>query len=68
MKAIGLDSKPLQAFDYSTARVVLLTSVPGYHKGNSMKKYGHLQLREALKRENFVDNFQQSRLLCQVNI
>ncbi|ETL99385.1 hypothetical protein L917_03780 [Phytophthora nicotianae] len=33
----------LKRFDFSTARVALVPSVPGVHKGKDMEKYGHLR-------------------------
>jgi tyrosyl-DNA phosphodiesterase 1 len=39
-------------FDFSTARAVLLPSVPGYHLADHdvMHRYGHLKLRQAVRR------------------
>jgi tyrosyl-DNA phosphodiesterase 1 len=39
-------------FDFSTARAVLLPSVPGYHHADHdvMHRYGHLKLRQAVRR------------------
>ncbi|KAG6972586.1 hypothetical protein JG687_00001387 [Phytophthora cactorum] len=39
----------LKRFDFSTARVALVPSVPGVHKGKDMEKYGHLCVRKLLK-------------------
>ncbi|KAG3115967.1 hypothetical protein PI124_g7170 [Phytophthora idaei] len=39
----------LKRFDFSTARVALVPSVPGVHKGKDMEKYGHLRVRKLLK-------------------
>ncbi|KAF1791235.1 Tyrosyl-DNA phosphodiesterase C-terminal domain [Phytophthora cactorum] len=36
----------LKRFDFSTARVALVPSVPGVHKGKDMEKYGHLCVRK----------------------
>ncbi|KAG6576583.1 Tyrosyl-DNA phosphodiesterase 1 [Phytophthora cinnamomi] len=39
----------LKRFDFSTAHVALVPSVPGVHKGKDMEKYGHLRVRKLLK-------------------
>ncbi|KAG7376670.1 tyrosyl-DNA phosphodiesterase 1 [Phytophthora pseudosyringae] len=46
---VKLFSRELKRFDFSTARVALVPSVPGVHKGTEMEKYGHLRVRKLLK-------------------
>ncbi|CAI5700601.1 unnamed protein product [Peronospora effusa] len=41
--------RELKCYDFSTARVLLVPSVPGVHKGKDMEKYGHLRVRKLLK-------------------
>jgi tyrosyl-DNA phosphodiesterase-1 len=36
----------LKKFDFSTAKVALIPSVPGVHKGNKMHRYGHLRVKK----------------------
>ena len=41
-------AKDLRSFDFSTTNDILITSVPGYHKGESMHLYGHMKVRKYL--------------------
>jgi hypothetical protein len=36
-----VESEKLKEYDFRTANVVLITSVPGYHKGSSLNNYGY---------------------------
>ncbi len=65
----GLNITALRAFDYSTARVALVASVPGAHKGQAMASYGHLRLRALLAQQHFAHKFigLGSRLVAQVS-
>ena len=38
----------IRQYDYSSAYAVLIPSVPGYHKGMTMNKYGYLKLRKEI--------------------
>ncbi|KAL6207085.1 hypothetical protein ACLB2K_024330 [Fragaria x ananassa] len=52
--------------DYLSAlKVRLIASVPGYHTGNNMKKWGHLKLRTVLQECTFDKEFQKSPLAYQ---
>ncbi|KAL3671324.1 hypothetical protein V7S43_003254 [Phytophthora oleae] len=53
----------LKRFDFSAARVALVPSIPGVHKGKDMERYGHLRVRSLLKMYNVppTDN----PLICQ---
>ncbi|RLN47107.1 hypothetical protein BBJ29_008559 [Phytophthora kernoviae] len=55
----------LKRFDFSVARVALVSSVPGVYKGKDMEKYGHLRVRKLLKMFKIppTDN----PLICQRN-
>ncbi|KAI7729884.1 hypothetical protein M8C21_010024, partial [Ambrosia artemisiifolia] len=53
-------------FDYSKATVRLIASVPGYHSGSSIKKWGHMKLRSVLQDCVFDKEFQNSPLIYQV--
>ena len=44
---LPLISEKLKLFDYSSAKVFLITSVPGYHTDNK-EKYAHLKLKKLL--------------------
>ncbi|XP_058736831.1 tyrosyl-DNA phosphodiesterase 1-like [Vicia villosa] len=52
-------------FDYSDAMVRLIASVPGYHSGNGLKKWGHMKLRSVLQECTFDEEFKKSPLVYQ---
>ncbi|CAN1319058.1 Tyrosyl-DNA phosphodiesterase 1, partial [Linum perenne] len=52
-------------FDYTDARVRLIASVPGYHTGPNMKKWGHLKLKAILQECVFDKEFKSSPLIYQ---
>ncbi|CAN8299931.1 unnamed protein product [Cochlearia groenlandica] len=52
-------------FDYSAATVRLIASVPGYHTGSNMKKWGHMKLRTILQECVFDKEFRRSPLVYQ---
>ncbi|KAK2644410.1 hypothetical protein Ddye_019605 [Dipteronia dyeriana] len=52
-------------FDYSSATVRLIASVPGYHTGPNLKKWGHMKLRTVLQECTFDKEFQKSPLIYQ---
>ncbi|TMW64207.1 hypothetical protein Poli38472_012829 [Pythium oligandrum] len=55
--------KELSRFDFSTATVALIPSVPGAHTGKAMHKYGHLRVRALLK--HFAVAPSDHPLICQ---
>ncbi|KAH7545799.1 hypothetical protein FEM48_Zijuj01G0132100 [Ziziphus jujuba var. spinosa] len=52
-------------FDYTNAEVRLIASVPGYHNGTSLKKWGHMKLRTVLQECTFDKEFRKSPLVYQ---
>ena len=52
----------LRKCDFSSARVVLIASVPGRHTGDDLDKWGQMALRRALLHEHFDE---QAKLVCQ---
>ncbi|PSR98436.1 Tyrosyl-DNA phosphodiesterase [Actinidia chinensis var. chinensis] len=52
-------------FDYSSAAVRLIASVPGSHTGSSLKKWGHMKLRTILQECIFDKKFHKSPLVYQ---
>ncbi|CAI9087769.1 OLC1v1021938C1 [Oldenlandia corymbosa var. corymbosa] len=52
-------------FDYSSAMVRLIASVPGYHSGTNLKKWGHMKLRSVLQECTFSEEFRKSPLIYQ---
>ncbi|KAJ1408107.1 Tyrosyl-DNA phosphodiesterase I [Sesbania bispinosa] len=53
-------------FDYSDAMVRLVASVPGYHTGTGLKKWGHMKLRSLLQDCTFDEQFKKSPLVYQI--
>ncbi|XP_070041892.1 tyrosyl-DNA phosphodiesterase 1 isoform X4 [Nicotiana tomentosiformis] len=60
-----INSLFFKRFDYSSAAVRLIASVPGYHSGPSLKKWGHMKLRTILQECTFSKEFQKSPLIYQ---
>ncbi|XVE51161.1 hypothetical protein DITRI_Ditri02bG0017000 [Diplodiscus trichospermus] len=52
-------------FDYCNARVRLIASVPGYHTGSNLTKWGHMKLRTVLQECVFDKEFLRSPLVYQ---
>ncbi|KAH6773794.1 tyrosyl-DNA phosphodiesterase-like protein [Perilla frutescens var. frutescens] len=52
-------------FDYSSAKVRLIASVPGYHTGSRLSKWGHMKLRTVLQECTFENQFEKSNLIYQ---
>ena len=44
----GFDPAALHAYDFSTAAVAIVSSVPGYHTSGQLHAWGHLRLRKLL--------------------
>ncbi|KAF3779977.1 Tyrosyl-DNA phosphodiesterase 1 [Nymphaea thermarum] len=55
-----INSSFFRKFDFSSASVRLIASVPGYHSGGSLKKWGHMKLRSVLQESLFDKEFQTS--------
>ncbi|CAJ2669974.1 unnamed protein product [Trifolium pratense] len=49
----------------SALKVRLIASVPGYHSGNGLKKWGHMKLRSVLQECTFDEEFKKSPLVYQ---
>ncbi|XP_059623908.1 tyrosyl-DNA phosphodiesterase 1 [Cornus florida] len=62
---IRINSSFFKKFDYSNAGVRLIASVPGYHTGPNLKKWGHMKLRTILNECIFDEEFQRSPLVYQ---
>ncbi|XP_014520570.1 tyrosyl-DNA phosphodiesterase 1 [Vigna radiata var. radiata] len=63
--SVSLCPSFFRKFDYSDARVRLIASVPGYHSGTSLKKWGHMKLRSILQECTFDEEFKKSPLVYQ---
>jgi tyrosyl-DNA phosphodiesterase-1 len=62
---VKINAAYFRRFDYSSASVRLVASVPGYHKGTRLKKWGHMKLRTILQEQCFENEFQGSPLVYQ---
>ncbi|KAK4754397.1 hypothetical protein SAY87_002501 [Trapa incisa] len=60
-----INSSFFRKFDYRDATVRLIASVPGYHKGPNLKKWGHMKLRSVLQEYIFDKEFQKAPLVYQ---
>ncbi|KAK4485110.1 hypothetical protein RD792_007720 [Penstemon davidsonii] len=68
LPAIGsfnINASFFKKFDYSSATVRLIASVPGYHSGTSVRKWGHMKLRSILEECTFEKEFEKSPLIYQ---
>ncbi|KAJ3705221.1 hypothetical protein LUZ61_008926 [Rhynchospora tenuis] len=62
---VSINAAFFRMFDYSSAKVRLVASVPGYHTGSSLKKWGHMKLRSLLEECKFSKEFCKSPLIYQ---
>ncbi|XP_077243520.1 tyrosyl-DNA phosphodiesterase-like protein isoform X4 [Tasmannia lanceolata] len=62
---VVINASFFKKFDYSSAVVRLIASVPGYHNGPNLKKWGHMKLRAVLQDLAFAKEFQRSPLVYQ---
>ncbi|XP_074270032.1 tyrosyl-DNA phosphodiesterase 1 [Silene latifolia] len=68
LPAIGrhkVDASFFKKFDYRAATVRLIASVPGYHTGPNLRKWGHMKLRSVLEQCTFDKEFKRSPLIYQ---
>ncbi|KAJ9689606.1 hypothetical protein PVL29_012348 [Vitis rotundifolia] len=63
--SFNINSSFFKKFDYSNAVVRLIASVPGYHTGSNLKKWGHMKLCSVLQECIFDKEFQKSPLAYQ---
>ncbi|KAI9123418.1 hypothetical protein K1719_004718 [Acacia pycnantha] len=52
-------------FDYGSATVRLVASVPGYHTGTNLKRWGHMKLKSLLQECTFDEEFKNSPIVYQ---
>ncbi|CAN6811184.1 unnamed protein product [Brassica oleracea] len=62
---VKINAAFFRKFDYSNATVRLVASVPGYHTGSNMRKWGHMKLRTILQECVFDREFRRSPLVYQ---
>ncbi|KAJ6767289.1 TYROSYL-DNA PHOSPHODIESTERASE 1 [Salix purpurea] len=63
--SISINASFFKKFDYSNAVVRLISSVPGYHTGANLRKWGHMKLRSVLQECTFDNEFKRSPLVYQ---
>lgn len=62
---LKIDASFFKKFNYGNAQVRLIASVPGYHSGSNLKKWGHMKLRSILEQCTFDEEFKKSPLVYQ---
>nr|AAL36361.1 unknown protein [Arabidopsis thaliana] len=62
---VKINAAFFKKFDYSDATVRLIASVPGYHTGFNLNKWGHMKLRTILQECIFDREFRRSPLIYQ---
>ncbi|XP_051215601.1 tyrosyl-DNA phosphodiesterase 1 isoform X3 [Lolium perenne] len=62
---VNINAAFFRKFDYSSSTVRLIGSVPGYHVGPNMKRWGHMKLRSVLEECVFEKQFCKSPLIYQ---
>lgn len=55
----------LSTADFSAARVALVPSAPGRHRGAALTQFGHMRARVILARHSFPSTFRKAPLACQ---
>jgi len=65
-RSCGLDvADELRKFDFSTAKAILIPSVPGFHRGTALHRYGHMKVRAVLSREPMEEKFASAPVIAQ---
>ena len=63
--------RTLRDYDFRSAKVVLVASVPGtgkeQHSGRSLHKYGHMRVREKLRHERVLLKEGGHRMVMQIS-
>ncbi|BBN01781.1 tyrosyl-DNA phosphodiesterase 1 [Marchantia polymorpha subsp. ruderalis] len=62
---IKVNAQFFRTFDFSSATVRLVASVPGYHRDRDISKFGHMKMLQLLKDERFDSDFVRSPLVFQ---
>ncbi|ONM57960.1 Tyrosyl-DNA phosphodiesterase 1 [Zea mays] len=62
---VNINAAFFRKFDYSNSMVRLIGSVPGYHVGSNIRKWGHMKLRNVLDEIMFNKQFCKSPLIYQ---
>jgi tyrosyl-DNA phosphodiesterase-1 len=65
---VRINAAFFRKFDFSSATVRLIASVPGYHQGHNLSKWGHMKLRKVLQEQSFEQEFKGAPIVYQVHI
>lgn len=61
---LALDDN-IAEFDFSGATAMLIPSIPGRHRGDAIRRYGHMRLRHLLSREPLPRKFDHAPIVAQ---
>lgn len=64
-KTGGFETNHLKEYDFSLATAALVTSVPGYHYGNTISHWGHMRVRSLLAQEPISPEFEKATVVSQ---
>eukprot|EP01127_Copromyxa_protea_P015473 TRINITY_DN445_c0_g2_i1.p1 TRINITY_DN445_c0_g2~~TRINITY_DN445_c0_g2_i1.p1 ORF type:complete len:404 (+),score=70.64 TRINITY_DN445_c0_g2_i1:94-1212(+) len=59
------DTEFLDDYSFNSVNILLVTSVPGYHKKKDIEKYGHMKLRKWLAKFPLDDDLKNSPITAQ---
>nr|XP_015646620.1 tyrosyl-DNA phosphodiesterase 1 [Oryza sativa Japonica Group] len=62
---VNINAAFFRKFDYKSSSVRLIGSVPGYHVGPNIKKWGHMKLRSVLEGCTFEQQFCKAPMIYQ---
>ncbi|KAH8956501.1 hypothetical protein BDL97_07G041900 [Sphagnum fallax] len=62
---VRINAAFFRKFDFSSATVRLIASVPGYHQGHNLSKWGHMKLRKVLQEQSFEQEFKGAPIVYQ---
>jgi tyrosyl-DNA phosphodiesterase-1 len=65
LQRLGANAEFVSEYSYSDVKIVLITSVPGYHRGSDIPKYGHMKVRKFLADLPLSSKFKNSPILAQ---
>jgi len=65
--SLGLKATFLKDYCFENVKVVLVTSVPGYHQNEKLEKYGHMKVRKYLSSHPLPTEFKAVPVVGQVS-
>ena len=67
-KSGGFNAAEIDIYDFSTAAVAIVSSVPGYHSGHQLSDWGQLRLRQLLARHvKIMEGVEHEGIICQAS-